>query len=45
MLPRSKHPSSEQSLTRRFTFRLVLLAGLVLAAAANGGWKWTLPTH
>jgi hypothetical protein len=25
---------------RLFTFRLTVLVSLVLAAAANGGWKW-----
>jgi hypothetical protein len=27
--------------TRLFTSRLVALLGLALAAAVNGGWKWT----
>jgi hypothetical protein len=25
---------------RRLTFRFALVASFVLAAAANGGWKW-----
>jgi hypothetical protein len=29
---------------RLFAFRLTVLVSLVLAAAANGGWKWT-PFH
>jgi hypothetical protein len=28
---------------RRLSFHLALVVSLVLAAAANGGWKW-LPT-
>jgi hypothetical protein len=28
---------------RLFTLRLTVLASLVLAAAANGGWKWNVP--
>jgi hypothetical protein len=27
---------------RLFTSRFVITASLVLAAAANGGWKWDL---
>jgi hypothetical protein len=26
---------------RLYTFRLGILVSLALAAAANGGWKWT----
>jgi len=28
---------------RLFTLRLTVIASLVLAAVANGGWKWTPP--
>jgi hypothetical protein len=28
---------------RLFTFRFSIFMMLALAAAANGGWKWTVP--